>query len=320
MKVAIQKIEYYLPPTVEDGDLLKKDNPDWRMEDIEKKTGILTRHIADPDQTAADMAVLAVEKLFASGIDKETIGFLIFVTQSPDYVLPTTACILQDRLGLSKSCMAFDVNMGCSGFVYGVAIAGGLIESGLAQTGLVVCAETYTKYIDKSDRTCRPIFSDGASAAFLTACEDDALGPFEMGTDGSGYQNLIVAASGARKEPSRVPNLTMDGAQVFMFTMDMVPKCVNALLAKAGKTIEDIDLFVFHQASKLVMDNIVRRLGLPEHKFFTNYSRIGNTVSAALPIALKDAIDENRLKQGDLVMLVGFGVGYSWGGCLVQWG
>jgi 3-oxoacyl-[acyl-carrier-protein] synthase III len=319
MKVAIKNIEYYLPPTIEDSSTLKKDNPDWRMEDIEKKTGILTRHISYPDQTAADMAVLAVEKLFASGVDKETIGLLIFVTQSPDYVLPTTACILQDRLGLNKTCMAFDVNLGCSGFVYGIAIAGGLIESGLVQTGLVVCSETYTKYIDKSDRTCRPIFSDGASATLMTACDTHALGPFEMGTDGSGHQNLIVSAGGARKKGSGVPNLTMDGAQVFMFTMDMVPKCVNALLKKADKTIEDIDLFVFHQASKLVMDNIVRRLGLPEPKFFTNYSRIGNTVSAALPIALKDAVDEKRLKPGDLVMLVGFGVGYSWGGCLVQW-
>lgn len=320
MKATIQKIEYYLPPTVEDGEILKKENPDWRIEDIEKKTGISNRHISSSDQTAVDMAVLAAEKLFASGVAKDSIDFLIFITQSPDYALPTSACILQDRLGLNTSCLAFDVNLGCSGFVYGVAIGGGFIESGLAQSGLVICSETYTKYIAKDDRTCRPVFGDGASAALIAACENHALGPFDLGTDGSGYQNLIVPQSGARMEDGALSGLAMDGAQVFMFTMNMVPKCVTSLLDKAEKTIEDIDLFVFHQASKLVMDNIIRRLDLPEHKVFTNYHRIGNTVSAALPIALKDALEEKRLKDGDLVMLIGFGVGYSWGGCLVQWG
>ncbi|OGT44931.1 MAG: hypothetical protein A3E82_00665 [Gammaproteobacteria bacterium RIFCSPHIGHO2_12_FULL_38_11] len=321
MKITLKRTAYYLPPRTEKGSDLKKDNPDWRIEDIEKKTGILIRHITEQNQTAADMGVLAAQKLFLSGVSKNEIDFLILVTQSPDYVLPTTACILQDRLGIKKSCMAFDINLGCSGFIYGLAVGGSLIEAGLAKQGLLICSETYTKYIDKSDRTCRPLFSDGASATLLTSNLRDTLGPFEMGTDGSGYQNLIVPLSGARmaKDNNQKRQLFMDGAEILMFTMDAVPKCVNDLLNKSGKNINDIDLFVFHQGSKLVMDNIIRRLDLPAEKVFINCQEVGNTVSASIPIALKDAVDQKRLKKGDLVMLVGFGVGLSWGACLVEW-
>lgn len=320
MKIAIKANEYYLPPKTEDGSALKKDNPDWSIKDIEEKTGIYLRHISGPKETATDMAVIAAEKLFATGVHKNNIDSLILITQSPDYVLPTSACILQERLGLSKSCMAFDVNLGCSGFIYGLAIAGSLIEKGLAKEALLICSETYTKYIDKADRTCRPLFSDGAAATLLGSCDYDALGPFEMGTDGAGFSSLIVNSSGARTADivTKERKLFMDGPNVFMFSMDRVPKCVAALLDKSGKKISDIDLFIFHQASKLVMDNIIRRLQLPEEKVFVNYNRIGNTVSASIPIALKDALDKKRLKKNDRIMLVGFGVGYSWGGCLIQ--
>jgi len=321
MKVTIKSIEYYLPPTTEDGNVLKKENPDWSIEDIEKKTGVDVRYISAPEQTATDMAALAAEKILSSGLQKKEIEFLILITQSPDYALPTSACILQDRLGLDKSCMAFDVNLGCSGFIYGLAIGGSLIETGLAKKGFVICSETYTKYIDKSDRTCRPLFSDAASAALLSSSDHNDIGPFEMGTNGAGFNNLILPSSGTRVNDQQADEkkLFMDGSEVFMFAMDMVPKCVTALLDKSRKTIKDIDLFVFHQASKLVIDNIIRRLRLPKEKVFVNYHRIGNTVSASLPIALKDAANGKRLKKGDQVMLVGFGAGYSWGACLVQW-
>ena len=187
---------------------------------------------------------------------------------------------------------------------------------------MLICSETYTKYIDKKDRTNRPLFSDGAAAALLEPDKNDNLGPFDLGTDGSGYSSLIVPSSGARnvKEGNQEPKLFMNGAQVFMFTMETVPECINNLLDKAKKHISDIDLFVFHQASKLVIDNIIRRLNLPEEKVFVNCQQIGNTVSASIPIALKDAVEQKRLKNGDLVMLVGFGVGLSWGGCLIEWG
>lgn len=319
MKVALNAIEYYLPSETEDGSCLKEENPDWRIDDIESKTGIQIRHISAPDETATDMAVLAAKKLLDSAVDVEDIDFLIFVTQSPDYLLPTSACLIQDHLGLKTSCMAFDVNLGCSGFIYGLAMGGALIESGIAKGGLLICSDTYTKYIDKHDRTCRPLFSDGAAAAHLTASKTDLLGPFEMGSDGSGFDKLIVESGGARNIDLKEKKLFMAGSDVFMFTMNMVPKCVDALLAKANLNIDQIDLFVFHQASKLVIDNIIRRLELPEEKVFTNYQNIGNTVSATIPIALSDAVKAKRLNNGDQVMLVGFGVGLSWGGCVVCW-
>jgi 3-oxoacyl-[acyl-carrier-protein] synthase-3 len=218
--------------------------------------------------------------------------------------------------------MAFDVNLGCSGFTYGLAIGGSLIETGVAKQGLLICGDTYSKYIDKNDRACRSVFGDAASATHLVSSKEGMLGPFEMGTDGSGHENLIVPLSGTRKslDSTQEKKLFMDGANVFMFTMNMVPKCVDALLKKSDLQIEDIDLFVFHQASKLVIDNIIRLLGLPHEKVFVNYAEIGNTVSSSIPIALKDAADNKQLNSGDRVMLVGFGVGYSWGGCLINWG
>lgn len=321
--VAIESVEYYLPQIIETGSTLKEQNPEWSIHDIENKTGISTRYISAPDETALDMAVKAAEKLFLQQIDRQSIGALIFVTQSSDYVLPTSACIIQDRLGLSRSCISFDVNQGCSGFVYGLALSSALVTAGFANKVLLLCAETYSKYIDKHDRTCRPIFSDGAAATLLTRSARAQLGPFELGSDGSGALNLIVAAGGARQAQAlEMTNkkLFMDGARVLMFSMSAVPKCVVSLLEKSGKSIEEIDLFVFHQASKLVIDNIIRHLSLPKEKVFCNYQRVGNTVSASIPIALKDAVNEGRLKEGDLVMSVGFGVGYSWGACLLEWG
>ena len=321
MKVDIEMIEYYLPERVEDNDLLEEENPDWRMSDLVKKTGVLKRYISDKNQTSVDMAVIAAEKIFQNGVDRNEIDFVVLVTQSPDYLLPTSACLIQDKLNLKKECMAFDINLGCSGYIYGLSVCSSLIETGVAKKGLLICSETYTKFIDKSDRTCRPLFGDGAAATLLTACVNDKLGPFTFGTDGSGYDNLILRGSGARVEndSNAINNLFMEGAKVFMFTMDMVPKSVEGMLKKVDLSIDKIDLFVFHQASKLVIDNITRRLDLPEEKVFRNYQDIGNTVSASIPIALKDAEDKKVLKRGDKVMLTGFGVGFSWGSCLLEW-
>ena len=155
MKVDIEKIEYYLPERVEDNDLLEEDNPDWNMGDLVKKTGILKRHISDENQTSVDMAVSAAEKIFQNGVDRHEIDFVVLVTQSPDYLLPTSACLIQDKLNLKKECMAFDINLGCSGYIYGLSVCAGLLETGVAKKGLLICSETYTKFIDKSDRTCR---------------------------------------------------------------------------------------------------------------------------------------------------------------------
>ena len=317
MKAIINNIEYYLPAEIETGDDLLQDNPEWKIADIESKTGISVRHIAT-EEDMIEMARLSSEKIFSNGIDRSDVDLLILVTQSPKYPLPTSACILHDNLNLNKNCMAFDVNLGCSGFVYALSMCSSLIETGVAKNGLIVCSDTYTKYIDSSDRTCRPLFSDGAASIYVTSSNLNAIGPFELGTDGSGHEHLIVK-SHQDNSARIVDKLHMNGSSVFMFTMNRVPQCVNALLEKSKMLIDNVDLFVFHQASKLVIDNLIRRLNLKEERVFVNYLNIGNTVSASIPIALKQAADEDKLQLGDNVMLIGFGVGLSWGACMIRY-
>lgn len=323
MKTKISAIEYHLPEMIEGVDVLKHDNPDWDMPKILDKTGIYKRYISARGETAVDLAFEAGKKLIANTSEHEEIDLLILVTQSPDYVLTTSACILQNRLGLPINCMAFDVNLGCSGFVYALSIASGLIESGVAHKSLILCSDTYSKYIEKNDRTCRPLFSDGAAAVLIERSDADCIGPSEFGTDGAGHASLIVRRSGA-KDADQISDqcrgsLYMHGSDVFMFTMRVVPSCVTKLLNHAGITLEHIDLIVFHQASKLVIENLIRTMALNKNKVFTNFDNIGNTVSASIPIALKDAETQGRLKEGDTVLLVGFGVGLSWGATLIRW-
>lgn len=318
MKYKISAIDYYLPALVQEISELQKDNPNWDIAKIFDKTGISKRYIADANETAADLAYKAAEKLL-SKIDRADIDLLILVTQSADYALPTTACILQDRLQLSKSCMAFDINLGCSGFIYALSVAGSLIETEVAKKGLILCADTYTKYIAKDDRTCRPIFSDAAAAILVEKNTQDLIGPFEFGTDGSGYSDLIVRNSAARKEEAAHNNIVMNGSSVLLFTLKTVPDVVQKLLARSSVTMDDIDLIIFHQASKVVIDNLTDRLAVDPNKIFTNYEEVGNTVSASIPIALQDASSQGRLKNGDLVMAIGFGVGLSWGATLIKW-
>ncbi len=317
----IEAIDYYLPKKKEDLKSLIYKNPEWSIEEIKKKTGVINRYISNPNETALDLGISAAEKLLKNYKNRSKIDALIFVTQSPDYSLPTTACIAQEKLKLGTNCMSFDVNQGCSGFIYGLAIASSLISSGLVKKTMLICADTYSKYINEHDRTCRPIFSDGAAAILLKPSKHSSIGPFELGTDGRGAMNLVVENSGARlsKNKNITKSLFMNGSKVFMFSMSEVPRCIKELLKKSNKKIEEIDLFIFHQASKVVIDNIIRRLNLPNEKVFCNYSKVGNTVSASIPIALKDAIENGILKEGKLVMMVGFGVGYSWGATLVKW-
>ncbi len=319
MNISIKRIQYNLPNRVEIGSDLLEDNPDWRIDDIQEKTGIFNRYIADKKETSMDLAVKAAEKIFKNGDKKDEIDGVIFISQTSEYSLPSTACIIQDKLELGTSTMAFDINLGCSGFVYGLSVAGSLIESNMCKNILILCSDTYTKYINKKDRTCRPIFSDAAAAILVSKSNSNDLGPFCLGTDGSGYDNLIVANSGINFEKNTPPELYMNGANVFMFTLSKVPLLVNSLLAKANKSISEVDYFAFHQASKVVLDNIARQLEIPQKKCLSNIENIGNTVSASIPILLKDASLSKQIKKGDLVMLVGFGVGYSWGACLLEW-
>lgn len=328
---------YFLPKNATTNeDLAKEFASGWNSKKIFRKTGIRSRHVATTEKTS-DLAVEVAEKLFSeSGFNREEIDFLLLCTQSPDHFLPTTACIVQDRLGIPTSSGALDFNLGCSGFVTGLALAKGLIASNLAKNILLLTVETYTKHIHPQDRSVRTIFGDGAAATLITHKDGDPckIGEFVFGTDGSGAHNLIVPAGGMalpRSEGTAIEttdeqgntrslnNLYMNGPAIFNFTLDTVPETVRKLLAKVKMEIDDIDFFIFHQATKFMLDSLRYKIGIPEEKFYFNMEDKGNTVSATIPIALREALDEGKIKDGDKLMLVGFGVGYSWTACIVEW-
>lgn len=332
----IKGIKSYLPIQKLTNEKLCEEYPDWNVEKIYDKTGISTRAIAGKDECVSDLAVAAAEKLFAEGIcRKEEIEFLMLCTQSPDYFLPTTACIVQDRLGLPTGCGAFDFNLGCSGYIYGLSVVKGMIEAGIIKNALLITSETYTKYLHPSDRSVRTIFGDGASATFVASTENDEelIGPFIFGTDGSGANELIVPAGGSRMPISpdtaleeafdggiyRSPqNLYMDGAEIFNFTIRTVPATVRNLLVKANKSIDAVDMFIFHQANRFMLESLRKKIKIPEEKFCINNEHYGNTVSSTIPMALEIELDKGNIKKGDVVMLVGFGVGLSWAATVIK--
>jgi len=327
----IDAISYYLPETVLSNKDLAKLFPEWTPEKITEKTGIVERHIANSDETALDLAVKACEKLFIEhSVAPEDIDFLLLATQSPDYLLPTSACILQNKLGIPKSAGAIDFNLGCSAYIYGLAIAKSLISSGIAKKVLLVTSETYTKYLHPMDKSTRTIFGDGAAATLVSENDKDQIGSFVLGTDGSGSEHLIIPVGGARnpkynkgldeeKANDIQEYLYMNGPEIFNFTIREIPKCVKEVLNKNNMSFDDIDLFVFHQANKFMLDYLRQKLRIPEEKFYINLANLGNTVSATIPIALSMAESEGRIKKGDRLMLVGFGVGLSWGATIIQW-
>jgi 3-oxoacyl-[acyl-carrier-protein] synthase-3 len=343
IRARIEAIDCALPDRVVTNDDLAAVFDDCPAERLHAKTGIAERRLVAEGECASDLAVAAAARLFASGAcDPGSIDFLLFCTQTPDYLLPTTACLLQQRLGLSQNVGALDFNLGCSGWVYGLSLAKGLIETGQCRKALLLTADTYSRLIHPRDRSARVLFGDAGAATVIAATNGDGalsdselLGPFVFGTDGSGGEHLIVPSSGmrGRADPEEAVeevdedgnvrtkrNLHMNGAEIFAFTLRVVPRTVSALLARAGLTIDQVDRFVFHQANGYMLEHLRRRLAIPREKFHVALERTGNTVSATIPIALKDALDTGRLAPGDLVMVVGFGVGLSWAAALIRWG
>ena len=325
MKAYIKKIEYYLPEKVE-------ENTAGRLR---KKPGIERRHICSEDEIASDLAVKAAEKLFASGVEKKSIGYLILCTQSPDYYLPTTACLLQDRLGLPTSIGAVDYNLGCSGYIYGLGLAKGLIESNQVNNVLLLTAETYSKYIHPDDNAVRPLFGDGATATLITAVDTDAEGIFGItyGTDGSGGNNLIVPVGGMKQPYADTEledlyddygnhrtnrNLYMSGSAIMNFTLENIPGMVDEILRKTGLKREDVDYYVFHQANHFMLKFLQEKCGLTDYLYWNDVRNYGNTVSSSVPIALHDMLHANGDTKMANVMLAGFGVGLSWAGCMVN--
>ena len=324
-------IEYVLPKSILTNEELVTDYNTWSADKIYNKTGIRERHISDSEETATDLGIQAAMKLIDTGIiDKDEIDFIILVTQSPDYLLPTSACIIQNKLGLNKSVGAFDINLGCSGFVYGLAVSKSLVDSGIASNVLLITSETYTKYINKLDRSTRTIFGD-AAAATLVGKGGMRIGEFDLGTDGKGKDLLIIQSGGARLNRNKETaierdydgnvrsqdNLFMDGTGIFEFSIREVPSSIERVLAKENIAKEDIDLFVFHQANKYMLDFLQRTMKIEKSRFYVNMSDTGNTVSASIPIALKRAMEDEKFHDSQRILLCGFGVGLSWGSTII---
>lgn len=316
MNISLDRISYQLASKKETLSNLKIDNPEWDIDSILSKTGVETRYISEKNETALSLCISAAKKL---DFNPHDIGACIFVSQSPDYMLPTSACIAQEELGLDRDVAAFDINLGCSGFIYALSVAKGILSDIEKTSALLLCGDTYSKFIKKNDRTCRPIFSDAGSAVLLSKSNIKKTGPFNFGTDGRGFDKLIVRNRASKIENEFDDFIHMNGAEVLLFTMANVPNGVKALLKKAGLEFEDIDYFLFHQASTIVLDNIQRKLNIPEEKLPRNNRNIGNTVSATIPILMKDLEDEGKLKKGQKLLLFGFGVGYSYGGCILEY-
>ncbi|WP_270380963.1 3-oxoacyl-ACP synthase III family protein [Mitsuokella multacida] len=324
-KAYITHIAYELPEHV-------VENEKGRLR---RKTGIVHRHVCAADETASDLAVRAAEKLFADGVQRDGVDYVIFCTQSPDYPLPPTACILQDRLHLSKHVGATDMDLGCSGYEYALGLAKGLIESEQVKTVLILTGETYSKYIHPEDNTVVPLFGDAATATLVEGLDADASGIQGMtyGTDGSGFRNLIVPIGGMRHRWQDTPveetvdkygnkrtnqNLYMNGSAIMNFALEVVPPCVENILQKTGVAKDEVDYYVFHQANHFMLQYLQQKCDLLDANYWNDVKDYGNTVSNSIPIAIHDMMRANPDKDLHHVMLIGFGVGLSWSGCMID--
>ena len=332
MKVYIKALSYYLPERIVTNAELLKDFPEWSVDKVTAKVGVTSRHLAADNETAGDLAEKAARRLFEEyGISPSEIDFLLLCTQSPDYFLPSTACLLQHRLGIPVTSGAFDFNLGCSGCIYGLAVAKGLVSAGIARNVLLLTAETYSKYLHPSDKRNRSLFFYVSASCVIYTDGFVEIGDFVCGTDGSGAENLIVKTGASKqRKPTGIfkedeeghtwydDYLYMNGGAIFNFTLETVPVLVRQLLDKSGSQKEEIDYFIFHQANKFMLNTIRKVCVLPKEKFYVSLENTGNTVSSTVLIGLKDCLLNGTIKAGMQVVVAGFGVGLSWGGTILK--
>jgi 3-oxoacyl-[acyl-carrier-protein] synthase-3 len=325
---ALRAVAGHVPDTVVDNAPLDAELAPVSVAKIAAKTGIDRRRVVAPGETTADLAVAAAEALFREqALERASIDFVLLCTQTPDHAMPSTSCLVQDRLGLRTDIGAFDLGMGCSGYVYGLGAASALIDTGQADSVLLLTADTLSRYVNPSDAPLRTIFGDGASATLVTASAGSpTFRGFSYGTDGSGARHLIVptgglapaASPGARGLESNGHDLFMDGAEVFGFALRAVPRAVAETLARADLTLDDIDAVVLHQANAFMLETLRRKLDLSPEKFVVEMSDVGNTTSSSIPLALAAALRTGQVRPGMRLLLVGFGVGLSWGAVVVD--
>ncbi len=334
MQSRIGAVSYYVPERVITNSDLAAEFPDMKIREMTRLTGVESRHVTAEDETSVDMGVQAAERLFAEhNISREIIDYVIFCSAGGDYITPASACLVQDRLKLSQQCGAVDINQGCTGYLYGLSFAEGLIASGNAENILLINSEAITKMIHPQDKANRAIFGDAGAATWIHKGDGNLKSRFVFGTDGSRYDQIIIKHGRERfplpefEEEDFVDdrgnirnhkNFYMNGAEVFNFSVQKAPELVNALLEQHHLSPEQIDHYIFHQANAIIVETIGKKLKIPREKLVLEINDTGNTVSATIPIALKKSIDKGRVKRGDKLLLAGFGVGFSWAGTVIE--
>ena len=300
MDFEISSIESFFP----------KKKEEFKNIKLIEKTGIKRRYISSVEENVISLAKKSTEKILNK--KKIKVDFLIFVTQTSPYKLPSASCVLQGKLKLSKEIFAIDINMGCSGFVYALSVAKGLFATNMNfKNGIVVCADTYTKYINKKNKSCYPIFSDASTSIHLKRNRNKDISRFDFGTNGDGFPDLILKNTDT--------NIFMNGAKVALFTLHEIPSFINNFLKKNRLIKSTIKMFMLHQASKFIIENLRRKLELNKKNVPINFTHYGNTVSSTIPLLLKDMDKKKKIKNGDKLILSGFGVGLSWAACFIKW-
>lgn len=326
----IKALVYYLPEEVVTNDLLESELG-GEIELVAKSAGVDSRRKASEGETASDLAVKAAEKLFVEkAIKPESIDFLLYCTQSPDYFMPSTSCVIQNRLGIPTTAGAFGYDLGCSGYVYGLAIANSFVESGLAKNVLLLTADTITKYMHPQDKN-RLLFGDAASATIISTEGMAEIGKFEKGTDGSGFEHIIIRNGGNRHRELTgkclvdengnkhyEDNFDMNGEAVFSFTIERIPQLITSCLEKNQIEKEAVDYYVFHQANRYMLNTLRKINKLPKDGFFVDLSDTGNTTSTTVPIGLVKSLGNGNIHKDMNVMVAGFGIGLSWAATILK--
>jgi 3-oxoacyl-[acyl-carrier-protein] synthase-3 len=318
VRIGITGLGTHVPERVLTNDELSRivdTSDEWIVE----RTGIRERRIASQDEALTDIArPAAIAALEDAGVEAGDIDLLICATVTPDMMFPTSSALLADELGMPKAA-AYDLLAGCTGFVYAVAQAYGMLASGLSRRALVVGGDVLSKILDWEDRSTIVLFGDGAGAVVMEAVGHGGFLGFELGADGGGGENLWLPGSGSRHFEDPDQFVKMNGREVFKFATRIMVYSAEQILAECGKTIEDIDVYIPHQANKRIIDYAADKLGVPLDKTIVNVDRYGNTSSGSIPLALTDARAEGRLRDGTLVLMTGMGAGLTWGSALVEW-
>lgn len=319
MQAKIEYVGYYVPDNCLSNEDIHKKFPEWSIEKITEKVGIKNRYVTPAQQFSSDLACLAIENLFLEyPIDKNEIDYLLLCTQNPDYLTPSTSCLVQNRVGLPTTIGALDLNVGCAGYPYGLSIAQSLITSGQAKKILLVTSTTMAKCTAPEDKGLISLFGDAATVTLLQYNTEYTDPFFVFGTDGSGANDLLIENSGMHQSSNQI-HLYMDGPKVFNFIVKSVPAAFNLLLERAKLSMDQIDHFVFHQANRFILEHLREILKIPKDRFLLDMENFGNTSSSSIPILLTRASASGRIKKNDRLLLMAFGGGYSWAGSIWRW-